>query len=158
MGARINLVSLLSRTCFHLPLVEIIKNARFHALIADPPPIRSLAPQAGLNWGQAKEAIQDRFHGVPSAVRYGFSSDTARLWDWLMSLGTNEFERDLSPIVEHHVKNDIGLESGWIRENLHLHLQFLCEEITEKTDFSAGAYRWKESGSFVTRIRFRKKV
>lgn len=116
-----------------------------------------VTPDEGVSWDEAGAALDAYLRRKPSRELYGLSLDAAKLFDWLESLSPEEFEHRLSPVIEDHLKYDLGFDTEWEPENLHLLSELLCEEITEKTPFEARAYVWNHYNSEQTRIRFRSK-
>lgn len=111
-------------------------------------------PYGDSDWAEVRQLISERRAEEPSEDKYGLCADAARLFDWLRSLDSSEFEYGLTPVVEDAWKNEIGIESSWEKENRRLLIELLCEEISQKTGRRARPRAWHHWQETKTRIQF----
>jgi len=93
----------------------------------------------------------------PLRQKYGLSEHGAALLKWIVGLRPEDYLATLTPVVEDHLKLDIGIKTDWPEENIPAYLAMLVEEINEKTEFGLLLQPWRKHGDLETRIRVKKK-
>ena len=109
------------------------------------------------NWEITIPALEELAKRPTLKERFGLSSEAAKLLEWIESLKPEDFVGKWTPIVEDEQKKRIGLDCPWDKENFSNYLQFLVEEINEKTSYDLTLQPWREHSDWKTRIRVSKK-
>lgn len=89
--------------------------------------------------------------------RYGLSEDAGRLLEWIEEIPAEKRIGEWTPIVEEEMDRKIGIKCPWDQENIPAYIQFLLDEINQKTGYDLGIQPWKSFSRLQTRIRVRKK-
>ena len=100
------------------------------------------SPKPGLAWEEVKARIRKARSLPPLAKQYGISAEAAALVKWFTTLRPKEWLGHLTPPVEDHLKNRIGISTNWHRENLGVYFSMLAEEISEKTEWKVTVHPW----------------
>lgn len=109
------------------------------------------------NWETTISALEELAKQPTLRERFGLSSEAAKLLEWIESLKPEDFEGKWTPIVEDEQEKRIGLDCPWDKENFSSYLQFLVEEINEKTSHDLTLQPWRKHSDWKTRIRVSKK-
>jgi hypothetical protein len=111
----------------------------------------------GWTWEKAKESIREVRDRNDPCMTYGLSPNAGKILNWIWNLHDNEFHMGMTPCVENAARDQIGIEKLEYDQNSIVILQFLIEEINEKTPYSLSLIPWHEYHRVQHRILMRKK-
>src|SRR6266404_4017024 len=99
-----------------------------------------LNPALGLNLREWGHAELERF----------------RKWLYEEDLRNDEYLLGMTPPVEEHLEQGIGIEAKLGEENVNAYTELLAEEINEKTEFSLRVIGWHHYSKELTRVLVKK--
>jgi hypothetical protein len=114
-------------------------------------------PEKGWTWERVKESIMEIRDRKDPCETYGLSRKAGKILNWIWSLHDNEIKMGMTPCVENAARDQIGIEKLDYDQNSKVILQFLIEEINEKTPYALRMIPWHEYPRGQHRILIRKK-
>lgn len=115
------------------------------------------AHEEGWTWERVKESIREIRDRKDPCETYGLSRKAGKILNWIWSLHDDEIMMGMSPCVEDAARDQIGIEKLDYDQNSKVILQFLIEEINEKTPYALRIIPWHEYPRGRHRILVRKK-
>ena len=107
-------------------------------------------------WKEIKAKLAAKASEIPLEKKYGLSADSRALLQWILDLRNDEYLLGMTPPVEDHLEQGIGIEAKLGEENVKAYTELLVEEINEKTEFSLRVIGWHHYSKDLTRVLVKK--
>ncbi|MBI5818663.1 MAG: hypothetical protein HZA88_06710 [Verrucomicrobia bacterium] len=114
-----------------------------------------IGPKQGTDWPKVKAAIHAKETSPSLEQKYGLSGAAGQLLRWIERIAAAD--GTLTPTVEDHLHQQIGLDPEWDRNNLPAYIVQLVEEINENTDYRLRVQPWTHCNQVMTRLAVKKK-
>jgi hypothetical protein len=114
--------------------------------------------QQGITSHEIKARLAAKAQEIPLERKYILSTDSRLLLKWILELRSDELLVGLTPPVEEHIENDIGIGTELETENIPAYIELLVAEINENTEFNLRIVNWHHYAKAQTRILVRKKL
>jgi hypothetical protein len=108
-------------------------------------------------WERVKDSIKEARDRKDPCETYGLSRKAGKILKWIWGLHDDEITMGMTPCVENAARDQIGIEKLDYDQNSKVMLQFLIEEINEKTPYALSMIPWYEYPRDQHRILMRKK-